>query len=73
MPPKYYCKVIQINTFFELLNSPAKEKLHHLALDCGYYDQSHFIRDFIKFIGESPEKFLNGNHAYIKTYLGRHS
>ena len=26
------------------------------ALDAGYYDQSHFIRDFRRFVGSSPSK-----------------
>lgn len=69
--PKYYCKIIQLATVFDLLNTSEKEKLHHLALDCGYYDQSHFIRDFQKLIGNSPENFLNGKYAYLKTYMGR--
>lgn len=71
VPPKYFCKVIQLNAVFDLLNNSASEKLHHLALDCGYYDQSHFINDFKRLIGQSPENFLNGDHAYIKTYMGR--
>jgi AraC-like DNA-binding protein len=29
-----------------------------LALDCGYYDQSHFINDFKSFSGMSPLEFL---------------
>jgi len=53
--PKYFCKVIQLNTVFDMLSTSATEKLHHLALDCGYYDQSHFINDFNRLIGESPE------------------
>tara|TARA_A100000171_G_C2140545_1_gene155525 strand:- start:13376 stop:14212 length:837 start_codon:yes stop_codon:yes gene_type:complete len=73
LSPKYYCKVIQLNTVFELLNTSNTEKLHHLALDCGYYDQSHFIRDFNNFIKTSPENFLNGKYSYLKTYLGRHT
>ncbi|HYP97219.1 MAG TPA: helix-turn-helix domain-containing protein [Polyangiaceae bacterium] len=28
------------------------------ALDAGYYDQSHFIRDFRRFAGTSPRKYL---------------
>lgn len=71
LTPKYFCKVIQLNTVFELLKSDDPEKIHHLALDCGYYDQSHFINDFNKLIGESPENFLNGKNSFIKTYLGR--
>ena len=69
--PKYYCKIIQLATVFELLNNSEEEKIHHLALDCGYYDQSHFIHDFQKLIGNSPENFLNGKHSYLKTYMGR--
>ena len=69
--PKYFCKVIQLNAVFELLSVNDTEKLHHLAIDCGYYDQAHFINDFKKLIGESPVNFLNGKHSYVKTYLGR--
>lgn len=69
--PKYFCKIIQLSTVFELLNNAREEKIHHLALDCGYYDQSHFIRNFQKLIGNSPENFLNSKHAYLKTYMGR--
>ncbi len=33
-----------------------------LALDCGYYDQSHFINDFRSFSGRSPAEFLRRTH-----------
>lgn len=71
--PKYYCKVIQLNTVFELLKNNNTEKLNCLALDCGYYDQAHFIHDFKKFIGDSPRAFLNSQQEFVKTYLGRKS
>lgn len=70
VPPKYYCKVIQLNTIFEALHTSNEEALNRLALDSGYYDQAHFINDFKKFIGDSPEKFLAGDQAFVKTYLG---
>jgi AraC-like DNA-binding protein len=28
------------------------------ALDCGYYDQAHFIHDFQKFSGLTPSGYL---------------
>lgn len=71
VPPKYFCKVIQLNTVFELLKSGSSEKIHHLALDCGYYDQAHFTRDFYKLMGDTPQNFLQGKHAYLQTYMGR--
>ena len=71
--PKYYCKVIQLNSVFETLKSGSSEKIHSLALDYGYYDQAHFINDFNKLIGESPVNFLNGAYLNLKSYLGRNS
>lgn len=35
--------------------------LTDLAYDCGYYDQSHFIREFKEFSGYEPRRFFNGN------------
>ncbi len=29
-----------------------------LALDCGYFDQSHLIHDFQDFAGSAPQGFL---------------
>jgi len=68
--PKYFCKIVQLNAVFELLKSSDDTKLLHLALDCGYYDQAHFMHDFKKLIGDSPRNFLISEHAYVKSYLG---
>jgi len=68
--PKYFCKVIQLNSVFQAIKSGEAEKLHALALDNGYYDQAHFINDFNKLIGESPVNFLNGEYTFLKDYLG---
>ncbi|SHG74696.1 helix-turn-helix domain-containing protein [Flagellimonas flava] len=73
VPPKYFCKVIQLNNFFKIINTSDDERILKLALDCGYYDQSHFIHDFKKMIGDSPERFLASKDAYVKEYLGKKS
>ena len=67
--PKYFCKVIQLNSVFQVIKSGNSEKLHALALDNGYYDQAHFINDFNKLIGESPVNFLKGRIHIFKGLL----
>ncbi len=71
VPPKYFSKVVQLNSVFELIKSGKHENLHHLALDYGYFDQAHFISDFKKLMGESPNQFLMGKTSYLKTYMGK--
>ncbi len=73
VPPKYFCKVVQLNGLFEAMNSSDDDKVLQLALEYGYYDQSHFIHDFKKLIGDSPQRFLMGKDAFAKEYLGKKS
>ncbi len=53
LSPKLYCK---INRFQNSLLLIAKQNatLTSVAYDCGYFDQSHFIREFKLFTGSTP-------------------
>lgn len=35
------------------------KKILNIALDCGFYDQSHFIRHFKKHVGITPKDYFN--------------
>ena len=54
--PKQFATIVRIRQAVELShNSPS---LTTLALDAGYYDQSHFIRDFRTITGDTPGHFF---------------
>ncbi len=57
-PPKTFCKIIQFQKALEVLNRGRPENMTETAVNLGYYDQSQFIKDFTKFCGTTPLKYL---------------
>ena len=37
-----------------------------IALDLGYFDQSHFIREFVEFSGLSPTDYINRRKRFFE-------
>jgi AraC-like DNA-binding protein len=58
IPPRQYANVVRFRTVFDMLNEARRPDWITLALDAGYFDQSHMIRDFQRFLGCSPTAFM---------------
>ncbi|WP_339786103.1 helix-turn-helix transcriptional regulator [uncultured Imperialibacter sp.] len=69
MSPKLYSRVVRFQSVFPELNQVGPS-LTEIALQCGYYDQSHFIQDFKEFAGFSPGEFLRGNTSETVNWTG---
>ncbi len=54
--PKQFATIVRVRQAVEL--SRQSPSLTALALDAGYYDQSHFIRDFRAITGDAPGHFF---------------
>ena len=55
MSPKALARILRFERAVERLR--AGDDLAALALDCGYYDQAHFNRDFRDFAGAPPSAY----------------
>jgi AraC-like DNA-binding protein len=69
LTPKLYSK---INRFQNSLRLVAQKdaSLSSIAYDCGYFDQSHFIREFKSFTGLTPSGY-SSNNSPITVSLGK--
>ncbi|MDR1813558.1 MAG: helix-turn-helix domain-containing protein [Tannerella sp.] len=61
--PKQYLKTIRFQRALYEKQQNNGLTMTELALDCGYYDQAHFIADFKSICGQTPLKFFQENEA----------
>lgn len=56
--PKMLVRIVRFQRVFQMVRQePAS--LAGVAAECGYFDQSHMVRDFRDFAGEAPAKLLS--------------
>lgn len=64
LTPKLYSQINRFQNSLVLLGKGNKS-LTAIAYDCGYFDQSHFIREFKSFTGYAPSGFDPENSSAI--------
>ena len=52
--PKRYCRIRRFQRAVTMANRGRDVEWTQVALDCGYFDQAHFIHDFRSFAGLTP-------------------
>jgi AraC-like DNA-binding protein len=62
--PKYFSRLMKYRSALSRMRkSSCNINLTSIAYECGYYDQSHFIREFNVFAGVAPTKYLSSKHT----------
>jgi len=60
LPPKTLCRIIRFQRALKMIERDnARPGWVKIALECGYYDQSHFIREFKAFAGTEPTTYFS--------------
>lgn len=68
LPPRLLASIFRFRRVFDLLenNNPWATA----AIDAGYFDQPHMIRDFKRFAGQQPQAFYRGLKGLSAAMIG---
>jgi AraC-like DNA-binding protein len=58
LTPKQFYRVRRFQDVLHLIEKRKPISWTDIALECGYFDQAHFIHDFRDFCGLTPGKYL---------------
>jgi AraC-like DNA-binding protein len=67
--PKAYLKIMRFQKAVCEIEKTADVDWTRLALDCGFYDQSHFINDFKLFSGFTPADYADRRRPEYLNYV----
>lgn len=62
---KSACRIHRFGHFWRLRKRHPGAEVLQLAEDCGFYDQSHFIREFRLFTGNAPTSFFQSDFDVV--------
>lgn len=66
--PKMFNRITRFQRIFRELEEHRINNWLVLALQCGYYDQAHFIKEFKQFSGMNPSSFFNGSNELTRYF-----
>jgi AraC-like DNA-binding protein len=65
LTPKLFSRIQRFQQTRTYIQQNPSFNWAELAVDLGYFDQSHFIREFLEFSGLSPTDYLNRHKRFI--------
>jgi len=59
--PKSFQRIFRFNEILQQVQDKQHIKWSQIAYNCGFADQSHFIKEFKEFSGFNPQEFINND------------
>lgn len=69
--PKLFCRILRFQEVFRAV-ADNTAGWAALAVDCGYYDQAHLIRDFQEFAQQTPAVLLAQSSGLTEAFTRKH-
>jgi methylphosphotriester-DNA--protein-cysteine methyltransferase len=70
MTPKMLLKIVRFQNVFKIIRQKKVKSLTTLTYEAGYFDQSHFYRDFKEFSGLSPKEYFKEDAELTRLFVG---
>jgi AraC-like DNA-binding protein len=70
LPPKALSRIVRFQQVFRMIQPNGATDWARLALDLGYYDQPHFIREFKAFTGKEPTAYFSDTNLMSDHFTG---
>jgi len=71
LTPKALCRIVRFQRVFKMLEQrESGGDWVQIALEGGYYDQSHFVKEFREFSGKSPTSYFAEQNAMSELFTG---
>jgi AraC-like DNA-binding protein len=67
--PKQFLRIVRFQKAIHEYQNDKHSTLTSLAIDCGYYDQSHFNHEFKQLSGMTPRRFFSNCVSYSDYFL----
>lgn len=69
MTPRLFLRIARFQNIFRIIRNKTIRNLTDLTYRAGYFDQSHFNRDFKTFAGKSPKDYFKEDAALTNLFL----
>lgn len=70
LSPKMFARIVRFQAAVRRFQTGSAPNFLDAALEFGYFDQSHLIRDFKEFSGVTPLVFFERNHTISDVFTG---
>jgi AraC-like DNA-binding protein len=67
--PKMYARIVRLNTVLARLDEVERASVVDLALEAGYFDQAHLLRDFRLLAGRSPRRASESDGRLARHFI----
>lgn len=66
---KTYLRVLRNLHFFKILDAKPTKKIQEIIFEVGYYDYSHFVKDFKLMTDTTPKQYFANKEEFAKLFL----